>query len=207
MPTRLETLRSGVRRSRSLLALALTGVLLTGCSGEDSSGPTQPETDVELPLQQTADLEEAAEAAGCELRDVPEEGREHDAEREFQASDYETNPPTSGAHDPQWYEDGIYEPGATPELGMLVHTLEHGRINVQYAQDTPDEVVEQLEAFLGETDGYHLLLHENTTDMEAQVAATAWTKSVTCPEWNPQALDALRTFRSAYIDQGPERVP
>jgi hypothetical protein len=206
MPIRSPSRHSGLRRSKDLLALALTGVLLAGCGGEEASDPTQPESQVELPLQQIADVEEAAEAAGCELVDVPEEGREH-AEREFRASDYETNPPTSGTHDPQWYEDGIYEPGATPSLGMLVHTLEHGRINVQYAPDTPEETVDQLEALLAETEGYHMLLYENATDMEYQVAATAWTKSLGCPEMNPQVFDALRTFRTTYIDQAPERVP
>jgi len=43
--------------------------------------------------------------------------------------------------------------------------------------------------------------------MDAQVAATAWGHSVTCPEMNDQVFDVLRTFRSEWIDQGPENVP
>ncbi len=207
MPSRPQSRSSGSRRATSLLALALTGALLAGCGGEEAAEPTQPETQIELPLQQTADLEEAAEAAGCELTDATDEGNQHDPEREFQASDYETNPPTSGPHHPEWYQDGIYEPGSTPNLGMLIHTLEHGRIDVQYAPDTPEETVDQLEAVLAETDGYHMLLFENTTGMEAAVAATAWTKNLTCPEMNDQVFDAIRTFRTEYIDKGPERVP
>ena len=206
MPTRLQSRHARFGRPRTLLLLALTGVLLAGCGGGEAAEPEQPEAQVELPLQQTADLEEAVEAAGCELVEAPEEGSEHDA-REFTAADYETNPPTSGVHHPEWYEDGIYEPGETPNLGMLVHTLEHGRINVQYAPDTPDETVTQLEALLAETEGYHHLLYENTTGMDYQVAATAWTKMVGCPEMNDEVFDVLRTFRTAYTDQGPERVP
>ena len=51
---------------------------------------------------------------------------------------------------------------------MLVHTLEHGRINVQYKKGTPAATVAKLEALLAEqNEGYHMLLYENTT---------AWTR-------------------------------
>ncbi len=89
-----------------------------------------------------------------------------------------------------------------------MHTLEHGRIDVQYKKGTPAETVAQLEALLAEqSDGYHMLLYENTTGMDAAVAATTWGHSVTFPEMNPQVFDAIRTFRAEYIDQGPENVP
>ena len=148
----------------------------------------------------------AAEAAGCTLPAPESEGSTHET-KQFKGSDYKTNPPTSGNHNPTWYEDGIYAPGDTPELGKIVHTLEHGRIDVQYKQGTPQETVLQLEALLGESEGYHMLLFENTTDMDAQVAATAWGQSLTCPEMNDKVFDALRTFRQQYVDQGPEAVP
>jgi hypothetical protein len=116
-------------------------------------------------------------------------------------------PAASGAHFPTWYEDGIYEPGDTPDLGQLVHTLEHGRINVQYKPGTPAETVEQLEAFVAENGGYHMLMYENATDMEPQVAATAWTQLLECSSVNDKTWDALRTFRDSYLDKGPEQVP
>ena len=51
---------------------------------------------------------------------------------------------------------------------MLVHTLEHGRINVQYKKGTPAADVAKLEALLAEqNEGYHMLLFENTTGMDA----------------------------------------
>ena len=66
----------------------------------------------------------------------------------------------------------------------------------------------QLEALLAEqSGGYHMLLYENTTNMDAQVAATAWTHSLTCPKMNDEVFDAIRTFRARYIDKGPENVP
>ena len=52
-----------------------------------------------------------------------------------------------------------------------------------------------------------MLLYENTTGMDAAVAATTWGHSLTCPEMNDEVFDAIRTFRSEYIDQGPEDVP
>ena len=160
-----------------------------------------------LPPQETSDLDEAAKAAGCTLTHAEYEGADHE-EKDFAASDYKTNPPTSGAHFPDWYEDGIYAPGTVPNLGMLVHTLEHGRINVQYKQGTPAADVAKLEALVQEqNEGYHMLLFENTTNMDAQVAATAWTQSLTCPAMNDQVFDAIRTFRARYIDKGPENVP
>ena len=210
------------RRQRLQLALgglvgiaAIAGVVLlvTGALGGDGGGGGEGEastpeaTNVSIPEQQIGDVQEAAKAAGCRLSHPEIEGATHE-ERQFQASDYKTNPPTSGNHFPEWYQDGVYAPGDVPDLGRLVHTLEHGRINVQYKPGTPAETVAQLEALLAEqNDGYHMLLYENTTNMNAQIAATTWGHSLTCPEMNDQVFDALRTFRNEYIDQGPEDVP
>jgi hypothetical protein len=214
--------KAAARRKRlqyvfgGLLAVAavagIVAVLALGVLGGDDAGgsgpsdPSEAAADVSLPEQKTGDLKAAAKAAGCELDNPEIEGSTHET-KEFAASDYKTNPPTSGNHNPDWYEDGIYEPGDTPKLGMLVHTLEHGRIDVQYKEGTPAEDVTKLEALLAETDGYHMLLFENTTGMDAAVAATAWGHSLTCPKLDDTTWDALRTFRTSYIDKGPEAVP
>lgn len=197
-------------------ALAVAGVavalVLSGGDGggaENGDGPKAAtgETDVTLPAPEIGDYEEAAKAAGCTLSSPEIEGASHE-ERTFTPADYKTNPPTSGTHTPNWAQDGIYETGNTPQLGLLVHSLEHGRINVQYAPGTPAQRVAELEALLSELEsGYHMLLYENTTDMDAAIAATAWGQSLTCPEFNDEVFDALRTFRSRYIDKGPENVP
>ncbi len=198
----------------ALLGLAVIAAVViavvVGLGGDDS-GPraAQPseQAAAELPEQETTDYQEAAEAAGCTLANPEFEGANHE-EKDFKASDYKTNPPTSGNHAPTWYDDGVYEPGTLPELGKIVHTLEHGRINIQYKQDTPAATVAKLEALVAEQgDGYHQLLYENTTGMEPAVAATAWTHSLSCPEMNDKVFDAIRTFRARYIDQGPETVP
>ena len=208
------------RRQRIQLALggvvgiaviAVVVLLVSGSLGGDDGGGSsadQASASVEIPPQEIGDLREAARAAGCRLTSPEIEGQTHE-DRTFTAEDYKTNPPTSGNHfPPPAAEDGVYEPGNTPPLGELVHSLEHGRINVQYKPGTSAETIAQLEALLAEqSDGYHMLLYENTTGMEAAIAATMWGQSLTCPEMNDQVFDAIRTFRAEYIDTGPEDVP
>jgi len=215
--------RAAGRRKRlqmvlgGLLGLAVIGGIIAAVvlglgGGSSGGGPGKPvdasnaSQSVKLPEQKTGDLQAAAKAAGCTLSNPKIEGSTHET-KDFKASDYKTNPPTSGNHNPDWYEDGIYNPGDTPRLGMLVHPLEHGRIEVQYKLGTSSADVSKLEALLGETDGYHMLLFQNTTGMPSAVAATAWGHSLTCPAMNDQVFDALRTFRTTYIDKGPEAVP
>jgi uncharacterized protein DUF3105 len=192
----------------AVIVLLVTGTL-GGSGGDEESAAATPEasSNVTIPDQKIGDLQEAAKAAGCKLENPEIEGAQHE-ERTFTEADYKTNPPTSGNHFPTWSEDGVYPTGSTPPLGELVHTLEHGRIDVQYKPGTPQETVDQLNALLADMeDGYHLLLFENSTNMDAAVAATAWGHSLTCPEMNDQVFDAIRTFRNEYIDQGPENVP
>jgi hypothetical protein len=160
-----------------------------------------------LPPVKIKTLTAAAKAAGCTVSNPPVLGAAHDT-REFTEADYNSNPPTSGEHFPEWYEDGIYAPGTTPNLGMLVHTLEHGRIDLQYKPGTPPETVARLEKLVDELDsGYHMLLFENGTKMPYAVAATAWGHLLGCPTMNDKVFDAIRAFRANYVDKGPEVVP
>ena len=195
------------------LLLAGAAFAVVGATGDDGGGDSGPSADgnqpaVSIPPQETSDIQDAAKAAGCTLETLAYEGAGHDEAKEFKPADYKSNPPTSGMHNPAWYEDGIYAPGTTPKLGELVHTLEHGRINIQYREGTPPETVAQLEALYEDmSEGYHLLLYQNTTGMKEAVTATAWTQKLGCPEMNDKVFDAIRTFRTRYIDKGPERVP
>ena len=187
-----------------LVAAIAAIVALAVLGGDDES----PKAAAAIPAKRISDLDEAAKAAGCKVTSHPSEGQQH-VTKEFKASDYKTNPPTSGPHyPPPAAEDGMYAAGNEPNLGKLVHALEHGRINIQYNAGSPQRTVAQLEALYNEmSEGYHLLLYENTTGMKEAVAATAWTQKLGCPEMNDKVFDAIRTFRARYIDKGPERVP
>lgn len=212
--------RAAGRRKRLQMALgvlvgaaAVVGIvvaIMAAGGGDDGGGDARQASDTGLPTlpeQRTSDLDEAADRAGCEVINARYEGKNHE-DREFKASDFKTNPPTSGTHTPVWAEDGVYEADSLPPLGQLVHTLEHGRIDVQYKDGTPQQTVRKLEALLKENnDGYHMLLFPNPTGMKYQVAATAWTHILGCERFTDDAIDALRAFRSRYIDKGPEQVP
>jgi len=181
--------------------LALGGVL----GGGDSSGSTTSQGEYpegSVPPVETADLEEAARTADCKLETSPEEGSTHvSTDTDVQ---YEANPPTSGDHYEVPAEDGAYT--ETPLTETLVHTLEHGRIFIQFDPAAPETVKGDLKALFDE-DPYHMVIAPNDTDMPFEVAATAWTQSLGCPKMNDDVFDAIRAFRDEYRDQGPEFVP
>lgn len=199
---RLRFLAAAVLGVAVIAAVVLAIVAGAGDNGdgpaEAGEGDTAP-----IPAQQIADLAAAAEAAGCEVVDAEAEGSNHTTE----TVTYEANPPHSGDHNPEAAQDGVYAPGSPPPVENTVHALEHGRINFQYKPGTEERRISQLETLVAEKGGYHQLLYENQTGMDAAVAATAWTHQLTCPQWNDKVWDALRAFRDRWTDQGPEQVP
>jgi hypothetical protein len=200
---RLQMVLGGVLGVGIIAAIIIAVMAGGGDDKETSVASTK--TSATLPKAVIGDEKEAAAAAKCTLANPADEGRGHE-DKTFKPSDYKTNPPTSGTHFPTWAQDGAYTPDNTPPLGQLVHTLEHGRIDVQYKPGTDKALVDKLQAFVNENDGYHMLLFENPTGMKAQIAATAWDHSLTCDTENDKIWDALRTFRDAHIDRGPEKV-
>ena len=186
------------------IVVVATGVL--GGDGEKGPGGGS-SADASVPEQKIDNLAEAARAAQCTVTESKEEGRGHTGE----PVKYKTNPPTSGDHDPTPAEDGIYPADGPPDLEQSMHSLEHGRINMQYKAGTPENRIAQLEAVAEEevkgSSGYHTLVFQNQTKMEPAVAATAWGRSLTCDTWNDQVFDAIRAFRRDRVDKGPEFVP
>jgi hypothetical protein len=155
----------------------------------------------------TTKLAADAKAAGCTFSSFKSEGRTHTSG----TVNYKTNPPTSGNHNPTPAQDGFYRAGNSPPKENFVHSLEHGRIEFQYKPGTPTADVNRLrrvaeEPFNG-TAGYHVLFFENNTKMTPQFALTAWTKSLTCQQLTPQSINAMREFRKAFTDKGPEFIP
>lgn len=55
-----------------------------------------------------------------------------------------------------------------------VHSLEHGRIELQWRPGTSERTIGQLQSLFNERRGYHALLFENQTKMPYAVAASAW---------------------------------
>jgi hypothetical protein len=192
---RKRMLRLGGALVAGLVVIAVIVVVVVGGGGgsDDKVDPSKLAAD--------------AKAAGCTFGQFKSEGRTHTAGKVT----YKTNPPTSGNHNPTPAADGIYRAGNTPPKENFVHSLEHGRIEFQYKPGAPAADVAKLRALaeepLNDTPGYHMLFFENNTNMPDEYAAAAWTKSISCPQLTPQAISAMREFRKAYTDKGPEFIP
>lgn len=191
------------------VVVAIVLVVAGGGSKSSSSGgpaPSDAASAVKLPVRKITDLAAAAKAAGCVVKSFPLEGREHTTG----TVTYHTNPPTSGNHNPDPAEDGYYPNGAPPKE-RFVHTLEHGRVEVQWKPGTPKNVIDTLVALFNEPlkgkSGYHELLFENNTGMPFEVAAASWQHYLGCPSWNSNVIDAIRAYREQYVDKGPEFIP
>jgi hypothetical protein len=174
-----------------------------GDAGGVPSGGQTYEGGVDPPPQQATELVPAARAADCTLRNPVIEGRTHVTD---ETVEYKTNPPTSGNHDPQPAGDGVYDRAVSARDTMhFVHTLEHGRVVVQYDPTLDQRRIDQLGGLFNE-DPYHMVLLPNRR-MDYQVAATAWGHLIGCDRITDETFDALRAFRDRYRDQGPEQVP
>jgi hypothetical protein len=193
------------------LAIVAAGVFAITQSGggndSNAKAPSGNDPKAKIPTGGPTDLKAAAKAAGCELKTAPSEGRGHTDK----PVTYKTNPPTSGAHNPVAADDGLYDPGNEPAKEHTVHSLEHGRIEIQYRKGTAPGVVNQLETLGSEpfngSQGYHVLVFQNQTNMPYAVAATAWTQTLGCKKMTPGFFAAERAFRKAYTDKGPEFIP
>jgi hypothetical protein len=179
--------------------------------GDKSSASAGDYKEVSLPARKTTDFDAAVKAAGCFYKNYPSEGRTHLPSDTATNNKYKTNPPTSGNHRPTPAEDGVYAPDNTPDKENFVHTLEHGRIELQYAPNAPQSVRDQLFTIYNEkvkgVSAYHMMLFQNNTNMPYEVAATAWTQLLGCKTVNANTWDAIRAFRDRFVDKGPEIIP
>ncbi|BAS26949.1 DUF3105 domain-containing protein [Limnochorda pilosa] len=134
------------------------------------------------------------------VENVPVEGRQH-----VPASvspEYRSLPPTSGPH-----YDGVALPGfheTLPQLGLLVHNLEHGHVVIYYHPDAlSDEVAEHLQKltrwYTGPWDA--VLAVPWRDDPEHPLILTAWGKRLPLRAYDRAAVDA---FVDAYRGRGPE---
>jgi Protein of unknown function (DUF3105) len=157
------------------------------------------------PVQQTV-LQKAAKEAGCDLElHLEDEGHEHIPPKS-PTPNYKTSPPTSGNHvEPPFQQaDGAYL--EEPEPIDFVHSLEHGRLEIQYAPSLPEKQQLELKGLYDTMYGATLLFPNK--EMPYKVAATTWTNLIGCPSWKGQkTLDAIRAFgRQTWGKYGGEPV-
>jgi len=206
----------GVAGLIGLLVVAGIAALIAGSAGGDSgeshinltsgsSNGVKPDDRSGTAPQSVkiANLQQAAKKAGCVLRlNLKEEGHTHISPT-APTPDYKTNPPTSGNHvePPYQQADGAYS--EMPGEIFFVHSLEHGRLEIQYSPELPEE--DQL-ALKGVYDtmykGTLLFPNEN---MDYAVAATTWRNLMGCSKYKGAiTLDAIRDFGKAHWGQGRE---
>jgi Protein of unknown function (DUF3105) len=145
------------------------------------------------PAPKVTNLKQAAKQAGCKLElHLEDEGHEHIPPKSPEPN-YKTNPPTSGNHvePPYQQADGAYS--EEPEAIDYVHSLEHGRMEIEYAPSLPEKEQLELKGLYDTMYGATLLFPNKK--MPYQVAATTWTNLLGCPEYKGSiTLDAIRAF-------------
>jgi hypothetical protein len=170
-----------------------------GVEPDDRHGPKPP------PVK-NRDLNTAAKAAGCDLRlRLPNEGQRHIAP-DAPTPHYKTNPPTSGNHvqPPFQQADGAYL--KEPKEIDFVHSIEHGRLEIQYSPDLAKKDQLALRGMYDTLYGGTLLFPNE--QMPYDVAATTWTNLIGCKTYEgAKTLDAIRDFgRMTWGRYGNELV-
>ncbi len=160
----------------------------------------------EVPATKVFDLDEAAEKAGCEVKlKLKDEGHTH-LPQNSPPPIYKTTPPTSGNHvePPYQQADGAY--AETPDPLNVVHSLEHGRLAIQYKPSLPEKEQLELKGLYDTMYGASLLYPNDR--MPYEVAATTWTNLIGCREYKGSiTLDAIRAFgRLTWGKYGGEPV-
>jgi hypothetical protein len=162
-------------------------------SGDTNGVPPDDREGTPPPTVEVTNLRQAARQAGCELRlNLPDEGNTH-IPPGSEAPPYKTTPPTSGDHveAPFQQADGAYS--EMPDPISIVHSLEHGRMEIQYSPDLPEADQLELKGLYATIYGATILFPN--PQMSYEVAATTWTNLIGCNSYRGAAtLDAIRAF-------------
>jgi hypothetical protein len=118
-------------------------------------------------------------------------------------ANYNSNPPTSGAHTLDEAPWGISQT-QLPDI-KLIHNLEHGGIVLHYRPDLDAAQQTQLTELARELQRRdRKVVLAPRPENDAPITATAWGRMV---RQETLDADAIRAFFSAFINQGPERMP
>lgn len=116
---------------------------------------------------------------------------------------YNSNPPTSGPHYPDWASWGVKDQPQPDE--MLVHNLEHGGVVVQYnCADGCPELAAQLRDVVAGYRSKVILAPRPNPEVPCRITLSAWTWLDCFNDFDAARINA---FISAHKDKGPELVP
>jgi len=120
---------------------------------------------------------------------VADQGRDHKNREENDKFTYNSNPPTSGPHDPDWIRSGVYD---TPQdKYKLIHSLEHGYIIIHY-NCVFGQPLQPLNWYPGLIK--NVFAHEDEGDLDKDSSPSAGFENVigTSLEWNSEECKQLR---------------
>jgi hypothetical protein len=139
----------------------------------------------------------AASGAPCTADTRSDPGRSHVAN-----PSYTVDPPAGGDHLSVAARAGQYAPGAVPPDGQLVHSLEHGYVDLWYQPSLSADQLAGLESVASQFSVDTLLIPR--ASLPVPVAATAWHQRLLCQGVNTASLT---NFIEAWRNQGPEKIP
>jgi hypothetical protein len=182
------------RRRRTILYTVLTlgviGALVAFIviNNRQDAAPSNADFDKEQ-----AALAGARSEAGCtDIQTFPNAGQTHIAE-DKQPSNWNSNPPTSGDHDPSPLPGGFYPQDQGEK--HVVHSLEHGYVVIQYKNAGPD-IVAQLQNLQKGYQGQKFVVMRYDALPKDGIALSAWTHNQVCSRYN---ADVVKSFIDAYM--------
>jgi hypothetical protein len=131
----------------------------------------------------------------CQEDHLPTEDRRHLPD----PIDYEVKPPAAGAHNPCWYDWGVFETEVPDE--RWVHNMEHGGVIFLY--NCPEGCEGELNALVAAFGDKERVIISPYPDMRWRFAATAWERRILM---NCLDIDKLSGFYDSYFAKGPEDV-
>lgn len=108
--------------------------------------------------------------------------------------DYTNQPPAGGDHAGVWQNCGFYDQPIANE--NAVHSLEHGAVWIQYADDADEPTMQRIRQMADEP----FVLASPLSDLESPVVLSAWGKQLQLDSIDDPRVDQ---FVEAFV-QGPQ---
>ncbi len=135
-------------------------------------------------------------------------GREHIALSDKLPREYNSNPPSSGAHYSSPANWQVYDYEVNDRI--FIHNLEHGGIWIAYRPSVSKDVVAELNEIVKKFEGSKLVMAPRSAN-DTDVAVVAWTHvykfNVSGGHLSDQQKKDIRNFYMALKNHGPEDVP
>lgn len=135
-------------------------------------------------------------------------GQQHITLQDALPREYNSNPPSSGAHYASPANWGIYDYEVHDRL--FIHNLEHGGIWIAYKPSVSPEVVTELKAIADGFGGLKIVMAPRSAN-DADVAVVAWTHvyafTISDNRLSNQQKTDIKNFYKALRDHAPEDVP